>query len=55
MFGTAPLERLLQRSQSLFLLKNGSSGKTFGRAPPQGPETEPGRSPTKQATQLQSI
>jgi len=32
-----------------FLLKNGSSRKTFGRAPLEEPEPEPERSPAKQA------
>jgi len=31
-----------------FLLKNGSSKKTFGRAPLEEPEPEPERSPAKQ-------
>ena len=43
LFGTAPPEGLL-----CFLLKNGSSKKTFGRAPLEEPEPEPERSPAKQ-------
>ena len=45
--GTTLLEGLLQRSQSHF--GGGASRKTFGRASPQEPEPEPGRSPAKQA------
>ena len=42
-FGRTPPEGLL-----CFSLKNGSSYKTSGRAPPDEPEPEPGRNPTKQ-------
>jgi hypothetical protein len=44
----APREGLL-----CFLPKNGSSGKTFGRTPPEKRELETGRSPTKQARRKQ--
>jgi len=39
-FGRAPPKRLLQRSRSRFALKNSSSYKTSGRAPPKEEEQE---------------
>jgi hypothetical protein len=38
-----------------FSLKNSSSYKTFGRAPLEEPEPDPGRSPTKQALRLGDV